>query len=131
MSRPCPCSSKLMFERCCEPYLAGRAVPATAEQLMRSRFSAYALARPDYLAATTAEAEREKLDLDELARYCKAVRCIALKILGTEAGGPGDPTGVVTFHAKLLINGKRMLHWEKSRFVREQDRWVYLDGETN
>ena len=58
------------------------------------------------------------------------VRCIALKILATEAGGPSDQTGVVTFHAKLLINGKRMLHWEKSRFVREQDRWVYLDGET-
>ncbi len=55
---------------------------------------------------------------------------IALKILATEAGGPSDQTGVVTFHAKLLINGKRMLHWEKSRFVREQDRWVYLDGET-
>jgi len=130
MSQPCPCSSKLMFDRCCEPYLTGRAVPATAEQLMRSRFSAYALAKPDYLAATTAAEERAKLDLDELGRYCKAVRCIALKILATEAGGPADQTGVVTFHAKLLINGKRMLHWEKSRFVREQDRWVYLDGET-
>jgi len=130
MSQPCPCCSKLMLDRCCEPYLAGRAVPATAEQLMRSRFSAYALAKPDYLAATTAAEERAKLDLDELGRYCKAVRCIALKILATEAGGPADQTGVVTFHAKLLINGKRMLHWEKSRFVREQDRWVYLDGET-
>jgi SEC-C motif-containing protein len=98
---------------------------------MRSRFSAYATGRADYLAATTAAAEREKLDVEELERYCRAVRCISLKVLSTSAGGPGDETGEVVFHAKLLINGKRMLHWERSRFVREEGRWAYLDGETN
>jgi SEC-C motif domain protein len=131
MSRPCPCDSKLTFDRCCEPYLTGNKVPETAEKLMRSRFTAYSLARADYLAATTATAEREKLDVEELERYCRAVKCISLKVLGTQAGGPGDDTGEVTFHAKLLINGKRMLHWERSRFVREEGRWTYLDGETN
>lgn len=131
MSRPCPCASKLTFDRCCEPYLAGRKRPETAETLMRTRFSAYATGRVDYLAATTAEVEREKLDLAELERYCRAVRCISLKVLSTQAGGPGDQTGEVVFHAKLLINGKRMLHWERSRFVREEGQWVYLDGETN
>lgn len=131
MSRPCPCASNLTFDRCCEPYLAGRKSPETAEKLMRSRFTAYALARADYLAATTAAEEREKLDVQELERYCKAVKCISLKVLSTQAGGPGDETGEVVFHAKLQINGKRMLHWEKSRFVREEGRWAYLDGETN
>src|ERR1700688_4695753 len=63
MSRPCPCASNLTFDRCCEPYLAGRKSPETAEKLMRSRFTAYALARADYLAATTAAEEREKLDV--------------------------------------------------------------------
>ena len=99
--------------------------------LMRSRFTAYTLGRADYLLATTAAAEREKLDVEELGRYCRAVKCISLKVLGTRAGGPGDDEGEVTFHAKLLINGKRMLHWERSRFVREEGRWVYVDGETN
>ena len=131
MSRPCPCASNLTYDRCCEPYLTGKKTPQTAEKLMRSRFTAYALARADYLAATTAAGEREKLDVAELERYCKAVKCISLKVLSTQAGGPGDETGEVVFHAKLLINGKRMLHWEKSRFVREEGRWVYLDGETN
>jgi SEC-C motif-containing protein len=98
---------------------------------MRSRFSAYALGQAEYLAATTAAAEREKLDVEELRRYCRAVRCISLKVLGTKAGGPGDEAGEVVFHAKLLIDGKRMLHWERSRFVREDGRWTYLDGETN
>jgi SEC-C motif-containing protein len=131
MSSPCPCASKLTFDRCCEPYLTGKKQPETAEILMRSRFTAYAMGKADYLAATTATAEREKLDVEELERYCRAVRCISLKVLSTERGGPLDETGVVVFHAKLLINGKRMLHWERSRFVREEGRWVYLDGETN
>ena len=130
MSKPCACGSKLPFERCCEPYLAGRAVPETAEKLMRSRFTAYSLGKAKYLAATTAAEERAQLDLEELEQYCKAVRCISLQILGSEQGKAEDATGTVTFHAKLLINGKRMLHWEKSRFVREDGRWMYLDGET-
>lgn len=131
MSRLCPCDSKLTFDRCCEPILTGKAAPETAVRLMRSRFTAYAMGRADYLAATTAREEREKLDVEELSRYCRAVKCISLRILATEAGGPGDETGTVTFHAKLLINGRRMLHREKSRFVREDGRWAYLDGETN
>jgi SEC-C motif-containing protein len=131
MSRPCPCESKLTYDRCCEPYITGKKTPDTAEKLMRSRFSAYAMGRADYLAATTAPEEREKLDVEELGRYCRAVKCISLRVLETEAGKPGDETGIVVFHAKLLINGKRMLHREKSRFVREEGRWVYLDGETN
>ena len=131
MSRLCPCESKRTFDRCCEPYVTGKAFPETAEILMRSRFTAYSLGRADYLAATTCAEERAKLDVEELTRYCKAVKCISLRILGTEAGGKDDEAGVVTFHAKLMINGKRMLHREKSRFVREEGHWAYVDGDTN
>lgn len=131
MSRRCPCESNLTFDRCCEPFLSGQAVPDTAERLMRSRFTAYAMGRADYLIATTAREEREKLDAEELKRYCRMVKCISLRILSKEAGEAEDETGIVTFHAKLLINGRRMLHHEKSRFIREEARWMYLDGETN
>ena len=53
MSRPCPCTSKKPYDRCCGPYHSGGKVPETAEQLMRSRFSAYALGKADYLRTTT------------------------------------------------------------------------------
>ena len=131
MSRTCPCESKLTYERCCEPYLTGRSAPDTAAKLMRSRFTAYAMGRADYLAATTCAQARAELDVEELGRYCRAVKCISLRILSTELGGPGDETAIVTFHAKLMINGKRMLHAEKSRFIREEGHWRYVDGETN
>jgi SEC-C motif-containing protein len=131
MSRPCPCTSKLTFDKCCEPYIAGKKNPETPEKLMRSRFTAYALRKVDYLLATTSEAERAKLDPEELSNYCHSVSCISLKVLKTEAGGPQDEEGTVLFHASLQINGKRMLHRELSRFKRESGRWMYVDGETN
>lgn len=131
MSRPCPCTSGKTYDRCCEPFILGRKQPETAEQLMRSRFTAYALRKVDYLVATTAEAKRSELDREELARYCASIACVRLKIVSTEKGKATDDTGVVTFHASLQFGGKRTLHIERSTFVREHGRWVYVDGETN
>jgi len=131
MSRRCPCCSGLTYDKCCEPILTGRKPPESPEKLMRSRFTAYSMRDVDYLVSTTAEEERAKVDPDELAKYCKAVKCISLKVLKTEGSGPPDDTGTVLFHASLVVNGKRMLHRELSRFKRENGRWMYVDGDTN
>jgi len=128
MSCPCPCTSKKPYDHCCGPFHAGTALPETAEQLMRSRFSAYALAKVDYLIATRAEAKRADENRDELAQYCKSVSCVGLKIVRKEKGERADDTGSVTFHASLQANGRRSLHIETSAFAREQGRWVYVDG---
>jgi SEC-C motif-containing protein len=98
---------------------------------MRSRFSAYALGKVDYLIQTTSLAGRDALDREELKTYCRNIRCVGLKILAREAGGPGDETGTVKFHASLQVNGKRHLHVELSRFVREEGCWRYVDGDSN
>lgn len=131
MSRLCPCTSKRTFNLCCEPFLTGKKLPATPEQLMRSRFSAYALGKVDYLIETTAEEKRSELDKAELVRYCAVIKCISLKIVSSEAGKAEDDAGIVTFHASLQINGRRTLHIEKSRFAKVDGRWFYVDGDTN
>lgn len=131
MSRLCPCTSKLSYDRCCQPFIEGKKAPETAALLMRSRFSAYALGKVDYLLKTTAAVERAKLDRAELIQYCRTIKCVSLKIVSTEQGGPGDETGTVKFHASLQVQGKRQLHIELSRFVREEGLWVYVDGDTN
>ena len=128
MSRPCPCDSKAPYDRCCGPFHAGTALPETAERLMRSRYAAYALAKVDYLIATLPEARRAAEDRQELLDYCRSVRCVGLKIVRKEQGGPGDDAGIVTFHASLQVNGRRHLHIETSTFAREGGRWVYLEG---
>jgi SEC-C motif-containing protein len=128
MSRPCPCTSKKPYDRCCGPFHAGTALPETAEQLMRSRFSAYALGKLDYLINTRPEAKRAEESREELATYCKAVSCVGLKIVSKEKGGKADDTGLVTFHASIHANGRRSLHIETSSFAREDGKWVYVDG---
>ena len=128
MSRPRPCTSKKPYDRCCGPFHAGTALPETAEQLMRSRFSAYALGKVDYLISTRVDAKRADEDREELVQYCKSVSCVGLKILSKEKGGKADDTGIVTFHASLQANGRRSLHIETSSFAREQGKWVYVDG---
>jgi len=128
MSRPCPCTSKKPYDRCCGPFHGGQAAPETAEQLMRSRFSAYALGKVDYLIATRPEGKRDEENREELVLYCKSVSCVGLKIVRREKGGKTDDTGVVTFHASLQTNGRRSLHIETSSFARESGKWVYVDG---
>ncbi|HEU4951945.1 MAG TPA: YchJ family metal-binding protein [Holophagaceae bacterium] len=127
MSRPCPCGAKATFDKHCQPVIEGKVQPETAERLMRARFTAYGMGDVDFLIRTTAAEFREKLDADELQEYCDAVRCISLKVLGTEGGGPKDETGVVRFHASLMVDGKRTLHSEVSRFHREDGAWVYAE----
>lgn len=128
MSRLCPCTSKKPYDRCCGPFHAGAAAPETAEQLMRSRFSAYAMAKVDYLIATRPEAKRAEENREELAEYCKSVSCVSLKIVSKDKGGKADDTGVVTFHASIQTQGRRSLHIETSTFERENGKWVYVDG---
>ncbi len=122
MSR-CPCLSGLAYDACCAPLHAGSSSAQTAEQLMRSRYSAFAVGDPDYLKATWHDTTRPKvLELDADRRWYR------LDILRTERGGPFDIEGVVEFRAyHRSPDGKGSQH-EVSRFVREDGRWWYVDA---
>lgn len=121
----CPCGSGKAYTACCGPYLDGGQRPATAEALMRSRYSGYVLARKDYLLRTWHGSTRPgTLDFNDAG----TVRWLGLKIVRTEAGGPDDARGVVEFVARYKVGGKAHRLHEISRFVREGGRWFYLDG---
>jgi SEC-C motif-containing protein len=95
---------------------------------MRSRYTAYVEGEVNYLLATTAAAARVAIDREDLAAYCRTLVGMSLRILETEAGGPADATGVVSFAATLRASGRKFVQRERSRFAREDGRWVYLDG---
>ncbi|PJJ65056.1 YchJ family protein [Compostimonas suwonensis] len=124
----CPCLSGLVYDECCGPLheglLTGAATAPTAERLMRARYSAFALGRPEYLLGTWHPSTRPKALELEAGRQWRR-----LDILGTEHGGPFDTEGVVEFRAFYRIGGDRGELHERSRFVREAGRWLYLDGE--
>jgi len=132
----CPCLSGDAYGACCGRYHAGMRTGAdgaapgpgapTAEALMRSRYSAFAVGDAGYLRATWHASTRpEALDLDDDLEWRR------LDVLRTEAGGPFDAAGVVEFVAHHRSRTDRTdrgrLH-EVSRFVREGDRWYYVDG---
>jgi SEC-C motif-containing protein len=91
---------------------------------MRSRFSAFALGDSGYLLRSWHSSTRPaSLELDPGQRWTR------LEIVETERGGLLDTTGTVTFHAHYRDAGRPGTLTEHSRFVREDGRWVYLDGD--
>ena len=122
-SRSCFCLSGEAYAQCCGRFHSGQSDAATAEQLMRSRYSAFVLLDAGYLLRTwhpdTAPSE---LELDPAMEWRR------LDILSISRGGPLDSEGTVEFKAHFRHDGGRGVHHETSRFVREDRRWYYVDA---
>ncbi|WP_225733361.1 MULTISPECIES: YchJ family protein [unclassified Pseudoclavibacter] len=103
---------------------APEAWPETAEALMRSRFEAFRHEDAAWLLASWHPRTRPA----EL-RFDPEVRWRGLQIVDTVAGGSDDSEGIVEFRATYMTGGERGVQQERSRFVRDDGRWVYLDGE--
>jgi len=126
---PCPCQSGLDFTACCGPLLAGGKA-ATAEALMRSRYTAYAQGDVAHLKRTLAAEHRAGFDAIEIAASMAQTQWIGLQILDRMDGGSADETGIVEFAARYLLrDGQVHVLRERSRFRRDADAgWVYIDG---
>jgi SEC-C motif-containing protein len=121
----CFCGGDQLYANCCGPYHSKAALPSTAAQLMRSRYSAFVLKKTDYLLVTWHPDTRPiQLNLCEDSR-----QWFSLKIIATQAGGANDVEGMVEFVAKYKINGRAMRQTERSRFQRLENRWVYVAGD--
>ena len=131
----CPCGGGA-YGSCCGPLIAGEQLAVTAEQLMRSRYSDFALGVSDpeaidYLLRThpetgqTAAARRKALK-----DSCRNIQWLSLKVLDCQNGGPLDQQGTVTFEARWRDHDRREgVLRECSRFGRgESGKWLYLEA---
>ena len=108
------------YHDCCAAYLRREAWPATAEKLMRSRYTAFALRDVEYLLRTWHPRTRpDTLELDDR-------RWERLEILDRVDGAEDDLMGIVGFVAHWSADGRRGSVTERSAFVRRGGRWVYL-----
>ncbi|MGY1458524.1 MULTISPECIES: YchJ family protein [unclassified Luteimonas] len=126
MHQPCPCNPLSTYAACCQPLHEG-APAASAEALMRSRYSAYVLGLRDYLLATWHPDTRPvALNLDDTP---------GLKWLGLDVkrhADAGDGTAVVAFVARYRLGGAPAVRMrELSRFERVDGRWLYRDGDVD
>jgi SEC-C motif-containing protein len=124
----CPCKSRETYAACCQPFHLGRAKPATAEQLMRSRYSAYFFRLVDYLVSTTHPDTRQPDLKSQMETTIHDANWSFLTILGSSKGGPQDKVGKVEFIAEYFEADQRHELHERSRFKRYKGAWKYLDG---
>lgn len=129
MHTPCPCGSGIGYDDCCGRFIAGRDQAHTAEQVMRSRYTAFVRQNANYLFATLHPSKRARDELRSLQKSFRGVSWTGLEILATELGAAGDTTGTVGFRAQFSASGQAGELHERSTFVQENGRWYYLDGE--
>ena len=123
----CPCGSKNTYQQCCESAHLHHSAVETPEQLMRSRYSAHVLGLVDYVVATyhpscNAEAQKEGIAESIDSDWAE------LEVIDTAAGSHQDE-GFVEFKAYFNEDNEQYCMQERSRFVREDSLWFYIDGE--
>ena len=124
-TEPCPCQSGKTYAACCAPFHEG-AKPASAEELMRSRYSAYVLQKTDYLVATTVPAQRHLLDVSGMAAWSRSAEWLGLDILA-HIPKIGGHHAQVEFVAHFRENGGICRHRERSVFVNIGGSWYFID----
>lgn len=122
----CYCGSLNPFTNCCEKVHKNLAEAKTAEQLMRSRYSAFVVANGDYLMASHHTKTRNLKEKKSIVAWAKSVQWIKLEILETSKGKQNDSEGTVTFNAYFYERGTIEVIHEKSAFVKENNHWKYL-----
>jgi len=105
-------------------------LPPTALDLMRSRYSAYALSKVSYIIETThPQSPYFEKDVSKwekgVRQFCNTTRFVKLEILHPKYPDPSDPT--VHFIAYLEQGAPFQLN-EKSHFEKLDGKWLYLSG---
>jgi len=132
----CYCGSEQSFNLCCGAIIEDRAIANTPEQLMRSRYSAYAIADANYIFNTYALSTKQSQSLEDIQQWAKHTKWLKLEvhssddisledIIVTESTLPAK----VHFTATYIADKKFHRMSEHSNFIVEQQRWRYLDGE--
>ena len=119
---PCPCGSARPYSGCCGPLHAGGA-PPDAQSLMRSRYCAFVLCNEQYLLATWHPSTRPGS-----IPFNRKQKWLGLRVVN--ASVTGNDSAEVEFIARSRVsNAAAVRQHERSRFVRENERWFYVDGD--
>ncbi len=124
----CPCTSGKTYGNCCQPIQTGKAKAATAEELLRARYSSFVTGNIDFILATHHSSTKHEVNREEITSWSKGSEWKGLEVLQKEAGEAKDDTGTIVFHAKYAFEGKDQDHYEKSTFEKENGEWKFLDA---
>jgi UPF0225 protein CGSHiEE_01665 len=121
----CFCRSGKEYKHCCAPFHLHTAVPEKAEQLMRSRYTAYVLKNIPYIVATTVPSQQTLLETHLLQEWADNTTWLGLEILKTE--NLTKTQSAVEFKAIFQGEEEELTHQERSIFVKIENRWYFID----
>ena len=124
----CPCASGKTYGECCGPILGGVRKADTAVELMRARYSAYAVGNVEFLYASSGPEARSEFDEKTTRDWSSSAQWHGLEVLATVRGEKDDEDGEVTFVARYSANGQQCEHREHSYFKRIDGEWRFIDG---
>lgn len=124
----CPCGTQAGYEECCGPLIAGRKQALTAEQLMRSRYSAYVKMEMDYLRSSLHPGYRHDFDEQSSRAWAENAEWLGIEIIKATGGGSDDAEGQVEFTVAFAEKGVRQEHHELSSFKKENGVWYFTTG---
>jgi SEC-C motif domain protein len=128
MSNTCPCGQG-DYASCCQPLHLGQQHASTAEQLMRSRYSAFARQEIDYILTTTALGQQHALDRAAIAEWSQSNQWLKLEVIQHQAK-IDKSHALVEFKAHYHDGKQVQIHHERSYFVKYEQKWYFLDPTT-
>ena len=128
-SQNCPCGQG-QYASCCQPLHLKQQVAQNAEQLMRSRYSAFALQHVDYILHTTAIGQQPFLDRAAITLWSQSNQWLKLEVLQHQPKLDKNHA-LVEFKAHYHDGTKTQIHHEISHFILHQQRWYFLDPTLN
>lgn len=127
----CPCGSQKLIEKCCGQFLSGTQKPSTAEELMRSRYTAFVKGEIRYLKKTSTGKALLEFNEDEATQWSCKSEWLGLRILTTKMGKNDDSKGVIEFIATYRYKNQTYEHHEKSLFEKDSDGfWFFIDSDS-
>ncbi|MDP6231538.1 MAG: YchJ family metal-binding protein [Nitrospinaceae bacterium] len=128
--KDCPCGTGFPYTDCCGPLIRGSIPADTAEDLMRSRFTAFAKRQWDYIEQTRYPDGRELSAWYKSKFLHDGISWTKLDVLSVKSGEASDDEGEVGFVAHYTENGEEKTLQEVSRFIREDGKWYYCEHES-
>ncbi len=125
----CYCGSEQEYEKCCGKFHNESEKAKTAEELMRSRYSAFCRRDVDYLIKTHDSNTRSRTLRSELEQCIELTDWSGLEIVETERGTTSDKQGMVHFIARYRENDIVGKIEEISEFTKKKGKWFYSKGE--
>lgn len=125
----CPCGSGREYADCCEVFITGPSEAETAEQLLRSRYSAHAVGAVDYIIATNHQDTRDSIDRAATEKWAAESEWLGLEIKKVVGGAEQDSQTQIEFVANYRDGrGRLQQHHELALFEKVGAQWFFKDA---